>query len=148
MRLWHVDLIPYLPKKQLVAQWRELNSIFKNQPKHILINYVYNYTKEYLLLYTQRVMDEMRKRGYKYKSMENFNNYFQGLYVLREYLIYPEHNYEYLEICFYNLKEKYIRGQKDFTGDIWKKLKTFFIEESYYHNTYDLDDDEEDNFDE
>ena len=35
MRLWHIDLIPYLPKSQLLAQWRELNSIFKKQDKHI-----------------------------------------------------------------------------------------------------------------
>ena len=105
MRLWHIDLIPYLPVAQLKAQWRELNSIFKNQPKHILINYVYNHTKEYLLLYAERVIDEIQRRGYKYKSMENFNNYFQGLYVLREDLIYPEHNNEYLTICYWNLRE-------------------------------------------
>ena len=29
MRLWRIDLIPYLPRTQLLAQWRELNSIFK-----------------------------------------------------------------------------------------------------------------------
>lgn len=38
MRLWHIDLIPYLPKTQLISQWRELNSVFKKQNKHILIN--------------------------------------------------------------------------------------------------------------
>lgn len=52
MRLWHTDLIPYLPKSQLVAQWIELNSIYKKQDNHILINYVYNYGKEYLLYYS------------------------------------------------------------------------------------------------
>lgn len=67
-------------------------------------------------------MDEMQKRGYKYKSMENFNNYFQGLYVLREDLIYPEHNSNYLLICFMNLYEKYIRGQKDFDSYTFNKL--------------------------
>ena len=46
MRLWHYKLIPFLPNSQLIAQWRELNSIFKKQDKHILINYVYEYPKE------------------------------------------------------------------------------------------------------
>jgi uncharacterized protein (TIGR02328 family) len=59
MRLWHIDLIPYLPKSQLLAQWRELNSIFKKQDKHILFNYIYNYDKRYLLNYSQSVMREM-----------------------------------------------------------------------------------------
>ena len=27
MRLWHTDLIPVLPKEQLVGQWRELSAI-------------------------------------------------------------------------------------------------------------------------
>ena len=27
MRLWHYKLIPYLPKKQLVSQWRECIAI-------------------------------------------------------------------------------------------------------------------------
>jgi len=132
MRLWHIDLIPYLPKKQLVAQWRELNSIFKDQPKHILINYIYNYNKSYLLNYTQAVIRELYNRNYKIKSLENYNKYFS---INKSFGIerFAEHNYDYLEICFYNLKEKYIRGQKDFTEDGWKKLKTFFIEEQNSH---------------
>lgn len=27
MRLWHIDLIPVLPREQLVAQWRECSAI-------------------------------------------------------------------------------------------------------------------------
>ena len=46
MRLWHYKLIPFLPDNQLKAQWRELNAIFLNEPKHILINYVYEYRKQ------------------------------------------------------------------------------------------------------
>ena len=41
MRLWHKDIIRFLPKGQLVSQWKELGSIYKNQNKHILINYIY-----------------------------------------------------------------------------------------------------------
>ncbi len=58
MRLWHYKLIPYLPKSQLLAQWRELNSIFKKQDKHILINYIYDYDKSYLINYSN---EEIRK---------------------------------------------------------------------------------------
>ena len=43
MRLWHVELIPYLPSKQLTGQWRELlaikGAINKNgSPNHGLVN--------------------------------------------------------------------------------------------------------------
>ena len=38
MRLWHKDIIRFSPKGQLVSQWKELGSIYKNQNKHILIN--------------------------------------------------------------------------------------------------------------
>lgn len=33
MRLWHIDLVKngLLPKSQIIAQWRELNSIFKKK---------------------------------------------------------------------------------------------------------------------
>ena len=64
MRLWDYRLIPYLPKQQLVAQWRELNSIYKKQDKHILINYIYDYSKYSLMVYSQYVINEMKKRGY------------------------------------------------------------------------------------
>ena len=76
MRLWHIDLVPYLPKGQLLAQWRELNSIFKKQDNHILINYVYNYDKQYLHDYTCVVMQAMADRKYKIRSTENYTNYF------------------------------------------------------------------------
>ena len=68
MRIWHKDLIKYLPKSQLLAQWRELNSIYKKQDNHILINYIYDYPKIYLYSYSQIVINEIIKRGYKIKN--------------------------------------------------------------------------------
>ena len=125
MRLWHIDLIPYLPKGQLLAQWRELNSIFKKQDKHILINYIYKTDKRPLLYYSMKVLEEIKQRGYKVKSLENFNRFFESVpYV--EGATWLEHNQEYLTICYYNLKEKYIRCQKDFTKDVWEKLDRFY----------------------
>lgn len=54
MRLWHIDLIPYLPKSQLIAQWRELNSIYAKQDRRILINYIYEYNRHYLKAYSDK----------------------------------------------------------------------------------------------
>lgn len=127
MRLWHIDLIPYLPKGQLVAQWRELNSIFKKEDKHILINYIYNYPKDYLLSYADKVINEMQKRGYKIRSFANFNKYFAMIDTDNVSLDwrYEEHDLEYLIICYYNLKEKWMRGQKDFTDEVWYKIHEF-----------------------
>lgn len=127
MRLWHIDLIPYLPKSQLIAQWRELNSIYKKQNNHILINYVYDYDKAYLLIYSNCVVLEMGKRGINIKSFENYFSYFSGVPYLDptpEYR-YAEHNDEYLLCNYYNLLEKYRRGQKDFSKEEFDKLTDF-----------------------
>lgn len=35
MRLWHYDLLAFLPRSQLLAQWRELNSIYAKQDQHL-----------------------------------------------------------------------------------------------------------------
>lgn len=139
MRLWHYLLIPYLPKSQLLAQWRELNSIFKKQDRHILINYIYEYPKEDLFIYSIIVLKEMNKRGYKCK-IENYQKYFFDDSTLNDY---PNHNnrYEnfipfknhhnnrYLKQCFYNLQEKFDRKQKDFSEETYNKLKEFVEKE-------------------
>ena len=126
MRLWHIDLIPYLPKSQLLAQWRELNSIFKKQDNHILINYIYNYDKKYLKFYADMVIFEMWKRDYNIKSMNNYDEYFKQVKTHHIMYEFKEHDDEYLTICYYNLKEKYLRGQNDFTDDVWNKLDEFY----------------------
>lgn len=126
MRLWHYELIKYLPRSQLLAQWRELNSIFKNKPKHILINYVYDHTKNYLLAYSVIVINEMNRRKYKW-SVDNLTSYFGNLsdYANTGLPNFPEHDDRYLLQCFYNLQEKYDRGQLDFTKEIYEKLEKF-----------------------
>lgn len=124
MRLWHFKLIKYLPRSQLLAQWRELNLIFRQEPNHILINYIYKdeyKDKKDLLAYSNIVLDEMKKRNYRI-NFGNYNNYFKGVSTN---IIKPFQNYqddEYLNICFYNLKEKFIRGQKDFSSIEYDKL--------------------------
>lgn len=136
MRLWHYKLIPFLPKSQLLAQWRELNSIFKKQDKHILINYIYNYPKTDLLYYSRLVMNDMMIRGIKIKSLGNFTAYFSEVSLEDNLEACPEespkfvpfadyHDDEYLAICYFNLLEKYQRGQKDFHGELMHDLARY-----------------------
>lgn len=123
MRLWHVDLLKYLPKGQLLSQWRELNSIFAKEDKHILINYIYEYSKNDLYIYTEKVIEEMKNRGYQIRSFEKMNKYFGNLESVKHVKPFKNHHdTEYLQICYYNLKEKFIRGQKDFEEDMYNNL--------------------------
>lgn len=113
MRLWHKELIPYLPKQQLLGQWRELNSIYKQQNKHILINFVYEYDKVILYVYSILVIDEMKKRHCKI-NLDNFFEYFKDIdkpitFDFDEIYSYKM-NDRYLIQCLYNLQEKYNCG--------------------------------------
>ena len=140
MRLWHYKLIPYLPKSQLLAQWRELNSIFKKRDRHILINYIYDYPKTDLLYYTRLVIDEMGRRRYKIKSFEKSDAYFANVSINDHLAYFPadnpdfhpfevEHDEGYLLICYFNLLEKFLRGQKDFSGDCFDRMRRFVSSE-------------------
>lgn len=65
MRLWHYKLIPVLPNKMLVSQWRECIAIKRQWEKgtlnHRLVSYIKNYDKEYFLEYLNIVIYEMIK---------------------------------------------------------------------------------------
>lgn len=132
MRLWHHDLIKFLPRTQLLSQWRELNSIFAKQDKHVLINYIYEYDKIHLYMYTDIVISEMVNRGYNIRSYDKMKNYFydldESISISDSEIFNKHHNKSYLQICYFNLKEKYIRGQKDFSE------QKFFYLRNYYKN--------------
>lgn len=131
MRLWHKDLIEVLPRQQLLGQWRELNSIFKLQNRHILINFVYDYDFGHLLGYTNMVVAEMENRGYKI-NLENATKYFdpliretQGFKIpFYENLFEEKMNERYLKQCLYNLQEKYDCG--GITQEEWRKIEDKF----------------------
>lgn len=133
MRLWHKDLIEVLPRQQLLGQWRELNSIYKKQDKHILINFVYEYDFGHLLGYNNIVIAEMEKRGYKI-NLDNADNYFKPLikenhgYKIPFYecLFEEKMNERYLKQCLYNLQEKYDCG--GITQEEWQKIEDKFGE--------------------
>ena len=128
VRLWHYKLIPYLPKSQLLAQWREINTIFAGKDQdHILIRYAKK-SNTPLYYYSVEVAREMSNRGYKVNA-KRFDEYFENVIYSDIYEMFPEHNNEYLTICYWNLREKYLRGQKDFTKEVWDKLDYFVRKE-------------------
>ena len=56
MRCWHKDLIPVLPKQQLMGQWRECcliaRSIEKHgTPNHLLVNRIMDYPMDHFWTY-------------------------------------------------------------------------------------------------
>ena len=80
MRLWHKDLIPYLPRQQLLGQWRECCAIARNikekgTPNHVLVNKVLDYPVRHFWSYGRRIHDELKKEdtcatgnGFQYGS--------------------------------------------------------------------------------
>lgn len=120
MRLWHTQLIPYLPREQLVAQWRELSAIAgaiekKGTPNHILVNFVLDFDYDNFISYAYYIREEMTRR--KYKTM---NTVWDKIVSLKpNYTLLPiEDVYKskmdivYLRICCYNLYEKHLCGMK------------------------------------
>lgn len=127
MRLWHQSLIPLLPRQQLLGQHRECCALRGAGwgRRHSVVNYVFEYDPTILVAYHHLVMNEMENRGYHPDSIwrkanwrgtrlgeemgwandDKVNNY---LFEVRDnnYILYPEHNDEYLNECLDNLKSK------------------------------------------
>lgn len=115
MRLWSYQLIPVLPNKMLVAEWRECIAIKrqweKGTLKHSLVDYVKDYPRSMFKYYVSLVAGEMNKRNIKYNKkyldeISDFCNINDGNSMLN----YSEHNNRYLKQCLYNLEEKFDRG--------------------------------------
>lgn len=129
MRLWHKDLIPVLPKQQLLGQWRECCCIARNiavngTPNHLLVNKIMDYPIDHFLAYSDLVYNECRKRSYKV----NLQSFLKHPLVRYAYAPIPSeqelfagwHNDRYLLQCFYNLQEKYDCG--GITEDEWQLI--------------------------
>lgn len=70
MRLWSYQLLPYLPRQQLLSQWRECCCIAKSitekgTPNHILVNKIMDYPIDHFVEYCAYVCIEMEYRGYR-----------------------------------------------------------------------------------
>lgn len=127
MRLWHYKLIPVLPDKMLVAEWRECIAIKrqweKGTLKHRLVSYVMDYTREYFLDYVKKIVCELDKRNIKYqeKYYLEIDKFCWEDKMSFHPCNYPEHNHRYLLQCYYNLEEKYDRGIVSF--DDFQKIQ-------------------------
>lgn len=126
MRLWHKDLIPVLPRQQLLGQWRECCLIAKSisekgTPNHILVNKVCDYPIDHFVTYCESVCIEMEFRGYRcdFRRLQEYLP--QTDIVSHEELFYPWHGFRYLRQCLYNLQEKHDCG--GVSDEEWEKIK-------------------------
>ena len=148
MRLWHKDLIKVLPRKQLLAQWRELCAIASNiankgTPNHALVNKVLDYSWIHFNTYTNLVIQEMQKRGYKISkssylrfcenssaARNKFNNRPDNVCIRSlDDLFEAWHNEKYYVQCFYNLEEKHDCGL--INDNEWEKIIKAYIKHTY-----------------
>ncbi len=120
MRLWHKDLIPVLPRNQLVGQWRECCAIAKGiaetgKTNHILINRIMEYHLGHFYAYCAMVRNEMWRRGY-HCDADTLTRWVVRWKTPIVTIERPEkvfcnwHNDRYLRQCHYNLQEKYDCG--------------------------------------
>ena len=131
MRLWHYKLIPVLPKKMLVSQWRECIAIKRQWEKNgitnslRLVTYIKDYDKNYFVAYTLQVVAELENRNIKYnkKLWTEILTMTNGNFSGNDYL---EHNDRYLTQCYYNLQEKYDRGI--INKEEWQKIHEYYVE--------------------
>ena len=132
MRLWDKDLIDVLPREQLIAQWRELSAIAgaiqKNgTPNHILVNFVLDYDFDHFITYAYLVRDEMTKRGYRTMQsvMDKIISLKPNYTIISFDNVYEaKMTYDYLQICYWNLYEKFICG--GISSDNWDKIENRF----------------------
>ena len=135
MRLWHKDLIPYLPRQQLIAQWRECCAIASNiakkgTPNHLLVNKVLLSRGDFYA-YCGGVAGELEKRGYKV-SLKTVKTCVENIFSCDNYdtnythnCIFPDwHNERYLKQCLFNLQEKYDCG--GISKEEWKVIEDKF----------------------
>lgn len=129
MRLWHYQLLPYLPRLQLVSQWRECCCIAKSiaekgTPNHILVNKIMDYPIDHFRTYCNLVAKEMYNRGYKYGTsrLTKWTNQLTRKYTLvsSNDLFSEWHNDIYLRQCLYNLEEKAMCN--GIPADEWQRI--------------------------
>ena len=133
MRLWHTKLIKVLSNMHLQAQWRELSAIAgaiqKNgTPNHVLVNFVLDYDYDNFISYAKFIREELTNRGIRTMNSvwEKIISLKPNYKILSIEEVYKEKmNKTYLEICYYNLFEKYLCGM--FEEDIFNKIKQIYL---------------------
>jgi uncharacterized protein (TIGR02328 family) len=133
MRIWHYELLPYLPDLQFKGQLRELIAIMhdwknKGTTNHLLINKVMDYSKEDLFRYSVRYNDECIRRygksmGEKYKK--EFVDFCPNRHSYLSYELFKGwHTKEYLRSNMANLWEKHFMGvgKSRISDEEWETL--------------------------
>lgn len=120
MRLWHEDLLPCIPRAQLLGQHRECCALrgLSWGKRHAVVDYVFTHPREWLAVYHERVITEMRRRGYTVDPAWD-DSAFRGhrcppepsspsvlAEARRRIPVYPEHDNAYRRACLENLREK------------------------------------------
>ena len=128
MRLWHKDLIRFLPDMQLKGQWRECVLIAndlreKGNTNHLLINILEEYPHNDFMTYCWYVFQEMQNRGFKV-TLKSLKKIFNIRYHIDSDMFSGWHDKEYLRVCMANLYEKYKygRGKSRITETEWQRL--------------------------
>lgn len=127
MRLWHKDLLYYLPKQTLLGQHRECCTLrgLSWGKKHYIVDYIFTHNYLKLTHYHKWVMKILIEKynvnidknwlmdTYRGKKIEfvEFQNLPNINYAMINYN-YLEHDYIYLEICLHNLKYKIVNGKQ------------------------------------
>ena len=118
MRLWHYELLPYLPDLQFKGQLRELVAIMRDWrdngiTNHLLINKVCFYPKSELSTYFQHYRTFYYKRYNKSissKTNEEFIDFSISRPLLFKTIYDGWHTKEYLRSNMANLWEKHFMG--------------------------------------
>ena len=132
MRLWHKDLIPYLPDLQFRGQLRELVLIMRQwrdggKTNHLLINRVMEYPKADLYRYFCEYEAEYFKRYGRTldRYSSEFGRFANWSVDTKNNTIFEVwHNKEYLRVCMANLYEKrfFGIGKSRITDEEWQRL--------------------------
>lgn len=122
MRLWPLEILPQLPRQQLLGQHRECCALRGKGwgRKHATVDYVFKHGLDHLYVYHLRVMNEMVSRGYipdgkwysrTYRGKLLPQSLLQevGTFVYKGGQIYPEHDSAYLAECIENLRRKGVK---------------------------------------
>jgi uncharacterized protein (TIGR02328 family) len=131
MRLWHYELLPYLPDAQFKGQLRELVAIMhdwrdKGKTNHLLINRVMDFTPRNLTAYFMCYEKEYKKRYGKPINTLLVSEFttFAGETKLYCAPFKGWHCHEYLRVCMANLYEKHFFGvgKSRITDEEWARL--------------------------
>lgn len=133
MRLWHYQLLPYLPDAQFKGQLRELVAIMrdwrdKGKTNHLLINRVMKYDKRCLTTYFIKYCywyAQKYHRPISAKYAVEFQEFCHEVIGFINTPIFEDwHDTEYLRVCMANLYEKHFLsvGKSRISDSEWQIL--------------------------